>query len=63
MLCLSGFELYSRWVPLCSECYRAMPAMLFDVAKLVVLNKNRSLRSTTGFPACKAGDLTMIFVG
>ena len=36
--------------------------MLSDVATLVLLNKNRSLRSTTGFPACKAGDLTMIFV-
>ena len=40
-----------------------MPAMLFDVAILVGLYKNRSLRYTTGFPACKASDLKMIFVG
>ena len=64
---LTLVNIYAWWkmIPVVAM-YRmlwAMPAMLFDVATLVVPYKNRSLRCTPGFPACKASDLKMIFVG
>ena len=39
MLCLSGFELYSRWVPLTYECYAVHRVQALGASKLFCCHK------------------------
>ena len=47
MLCLSGFELFSRWVPLSSKCYKTWLRLLMSSEPSA--NQTLDLRSITHF--------------
>ena len=66
MLCLSGFELYSRWVPLsCSESsFSPVTPVSSSLQKIKISNSNRPFETMTSFLLIKTGihfDLSFTF--